>query len=51
MMKHKQINKVKMKKSSCNTVYISFSVYNIDVDIHHVNVFLCCNDASITLRC
>ena len=38
MMKHKQINCVKRKKLSCNTVYISFSVYNTDVDIHHINV-------------
>ena len=40
-----------MKKLSCNTVYISFSVYNTDVDIHYVNVFLCYNDTSITLKC
>ena len=37
-MKHKQINYVKRKKLNCNTVYISFSVYNIDVDIHHVSM-------------
>ena len=51
MMKHKQVDSVKMKKSSCNTVYISFSVYNTDVNIYHVNVFLCCNNTSITLKC
>ena len=39
-----------MKKLNYNTVYISFSVYNIDVDIHYINAFLYCNDASITLR-
>ena len=50
-MKHKQIDSVKMKKSSCNAVYISFSVYNTDVNIHYVDTFLCCNDVSITLGC
>ena len=42
---------MKMKKSNCNTVYISFSVYNTDVDIHYVNTSLCHNDADITLGC
>ena len=51
MMKHKQIDSVKMKKLNCNAVYISFSVYNIDVDIYYVDVFLYCNGASIILRC
>ena len=37
-MKHKQVDNVKRKKSSCNTAYISFSVYNIDIDIHHVSM-------------
>ena len=40
-----------MKKLSCNAVYISFSVYNADVDIHYVDAFLCCNGAGITLEC
>ena len=40
-----------MKKLSCNTVYISFSVYNTDVDIHNVDMFFCYDDASITLKC
>ena len=51
MIKHKQIDKMKMKKSNCNTVYISFSVYNIDVDIYHVNVSLYYNGTGITLEC
>ena len=51
IIKHKQVNDVKRKKSNCNAVYILFSVYNIDVDIHHVDVFLLHNDAGITLRC
>ena len=37
MMKHKQVDYVEREKSSCNAVYISFSVYNTDVDIHHVD--------------
>ena len=48
-MKYKQINNVKMKKLNCNTVYISFSVYNTNVNIHHVDVSLCYNGAGITL--
>ena len=51
MIKYKQINNVKMKKSNYNTVYISFSVYNTDVDIYYVNVFFCYNDISIILKC
>ena len=51
MMKHKQIDNVKMKKLNCNAVYILFSVYNTDVNIHHIDVFLCCNDTGITLKC
>ena len=51
MIKHKQVDRVKMKKLNCNTVYISFSVYNIDVDIHYINVFLHHNNAGITLKC
>ena len=50
MMKHKQVNDIERKKSNNNTVYISFSVYKIDVDIHHIGTSLC-NGASITLRC
>ena len=50
-MKHKQINSVKREKLNCNAVYISFSVYNIDVDIYYVDVFFLCNDISITLGC
>ena len=49
MIKHKQINNVKKEKLNCNTVYISFSVYNINIDIHYVNAFFSCNDAGITL--
>ena len=49
MTKHKQINSVKMKKSNYNAVYISFSVYNTDVDIHHIDTSLCHNGTSITL--
>ena len=51
MTKHKQINNLKMKKLNCNTVYISFSVYNTDVDIYYVDIFLCHNNISITLKC
>ena len=51
MIKHKQVDNVKMKKLNCNTVYISFSVYNININIHHIDVFFYCNNASITLRC
>ena len=51
MTKHKQVDRVEMKKLSCNAVYISFSVYNTDVDIHYVNTSFHCNDAGITLRC
>ena len=40
-----------MKKLNCNAVYISFSVYNTDVDIHHVNTSLHYNDVDITLKC
>ena len=49
--KHKQVDSVKMKKLSCNTVYILFSIYNTDVDIHHIDVSFHCNDTSITLGC
>ena len=38
MIEHKQVNNVKRKKLNDNTVYISFSVYNTDVDIHHISV-------------
>ena len=51
IIKHKQIDSVKMKKSNCNAVYISFSVYNTDIDIHHINMFFHHNDISITLEC
>ena len=51
IMKHKQVNNVKTKKSNCNTAYISFSVYNTDVNIYHVDISLYHNDASITLEC
>ena len=51
MMKHKQVDSVEMKKLSCNTAYISFSVYNTDVDIHHVGTSLCHNGTGITLGC
>ena len=51
MMKYKQVNNVKMKKLNCNAVYISFSVYNTDVNIHHVGTFFCHNGISITLGC
>ena len=51
MMKHRQIDNVKRKKSNCNAVYILFSVYNTDADIYHVNAFLPCNGTGITLRC
>ena len=50
-MKHKQIDNVKMKRLSCNTAYISFSVYNTDVDIHYIDVSLHHNGAGITLGC
>ena len=40
-----------MKKLNCNAAYISFSVYNTDVDIHHVNMSLCYNGTDITLGC
>ena len=50
-MKHKQIDNMKMKKLNCNTVYISFFIYNTDINIHYINVFLCCNDVDITLEC
>ena len=40
-----------MKRLNCNAAYISFSVYNTDVDIHYVDAFLCHNDAGITLGC
>ena len=51
IIKYKQINKVKMKKLNCNAVYISFFIYNNDVNIYHVNVSFCCNGAGITLGC
>ena len=38
MMKYKQINNMKKKKSNYNAVYISFFVYNTDVDIHYIDV-------------
>ena len=50
MIKHKQINNMKMKKSSCNAVYISFFVYNINVNIHYINVSFHCNNTDITLK-
>ena len=40
-----------MKKLNYNAVYISFSVYNTDVDIHHVNMSFHYNDVGITLEC
>ena len=51
MIKYKQINNIKIKKLNYNAVYISFSVYNIDINIYHINAFLCCNDVDITLKC
>ena len=51
MMKHRQIDDVERNKLSCNAIYILFSVYNTDPDIHHVDVFLFCNGTDITLRC
>ena len=36
-IRHKQVNYAKKKKSCYNAVYISFSVYNIDVNIHYVD--------------
>ena len=50
MMKYKQIDSIKIKKSNNNTVYISFSVYNIDVNIHYINIFLYCNNINIILK-
>ena len=38
MTEHKQVDNVKRKKLSDNTAYISFFVYNTDVDIHHISV-------------
>ena len=40
-----------MKKLNYNAVYISFSVYNINVNIYYINAFLYCNDVSIILKC
>ena len=50
-MKHKQVDSIKRKKSSCNAVYISFFVYNTDVDIHYISTSLSHNGTDITLRC
>ena len=36
-MKYKQVNNVERKKSNNNTVYISFSVFNTNVDIHYIS--------------
>ena len=51
MTKHKQVDSVKKKKLNCNAVYISFSVYNTDIDIHYVDASLPHNGAGITLGC
>ena len=50
-MKCKQVDNVKRKKLSCNAVYILFFVYNIDIDIHYINISLLYNNTSITLKC